>query len=332
MFAIEMQEEMNRLMYPNRRSVGDRRCTDHTIAGQPNPCDYGVSYQYIYLDSWEKLESSNLAEGEIEFNFSIQGATKNQNIGVGDMLSNVIGMTIDDFHFPVLNEFEYISNDATPLLYNQYPRLVPKLGAPPAGSLTQMPFFDTILLGFRELFSQSYSTRNNGRFHFELESTLSADGKSYKLSPGLVCPIFNFTEKINDINGLTLVFRTPDYPLTLQEDVFYDAVFRINGVELEIYKPGHGLLTHDRIYIEGFNTTDPVMDRYMNRKEGHLVGNAVTSTTFYLNPNPNMSGYGAPGTIIPSTSRIMVKIAKRRILIPMSFKRLVSRATNQRTV
>lgn len=76
----------------------------------PDPTDvYGVSDQYMVLDSWHKVQSSRVDQGEFVFNFMVQGATGDQVIGVHDRIDNVIQIQIGSFAFPQLMDVPYVT-------------------------------------------------------------------------------------------------------------------------------------------------------------------------------------------------------------------------------
>lgn len=74
----------------------------------PDPTDvYGVSDQYLVLDSWHKVRSSRTERGEFAFNFMVQGVTGDQVIGVRDRIDNVIQIQIGSFVMPRISDVPY---------------------------------------------------------------------------------------------------------------------------------------------------------------------------------------------------------------------------------
>ena len=70
---------------------------------------FGISDQYVMLDSFLKSENSNMQKGEIFWNLYTQGSTTaNPNvIGVIDTINTVISILIEPFSMPILEENTY---------------------------------------------------------------------------------------------------------------------------------------------------------------------------------------------------------------------------------
>ena len=349
---------------------------------------YGVSDQYIVLDSFLKRQSSATDRGEFSWNFMVQGVTDNEVIGVKDIIDSVIEIQIGAFAMPMLNEVPYNTQPApapvdilaesdklflkhnnssagagAPTLvpndvagWGQYPpeSLIPTIATPMPTTqtpwihnpYTQVPFFGRCTVQIREAGLQSYSDRNGARHHYEL--SLSAAGAGANPNMLLAAPqgrwdTFIFTEPLNDIHGLTLVFRNPDIPIRFMPDCLYNVTIGKEGSSpaeyLKITAPGHGLCMGDRFMISGFKSENDRLDNYMNRPEGHVAGGNPNSTAptplpgelitgdgFWTDPAVGVSGLLATLPKLPQF--VTICIAKRRMRIPIRIRRIVPRLTN----
>lgn len=245
-------------------------CDDHFEKNRPCPSGvYGISDQYIILDTFLKLRESAVDRGEFRWNFMIQGVTGDEVIGVKDKLDTVIEIQIGSFSMPIPPEVPYVTTplpeaptgtdqlvliknnnsagpEAGPTLvpnvspYGQYPAA---LLVPPATTLspwvnnpyTQLPFFGRFTVQIREAGLQSYSDRNGARHHYEF-TVSSTTGLGTNPNMLLALPqsgsqwdTFIFTDPLKDVHGLTLVFRNPDIPIRFQPDCLYDAEIDTDG-------------------------------------------------------------------------------------------------------
>jgi len=84
---------------------------------------FGISDNYLMLDSFSKSAASNLEKGELSWNIMIQGTTNvSQNvIGSRNTLSNAIEIEFGSFTLPILKEFPYPLD--TPTILNQFKNL-----------------------------------------------------------------------------------------------------------------------------------------------------------------------------------------------------------------
>lgn len=237
-------------------SVNDS-CDNHFEKGRPCPdAVFGVSDQYMVLDSFEKVEVSDTARGEYKFNFVIQGVTRNQAIGVRDTVDTVIQMQIGSFFIPIITPYNYVLNPPSssapatsglPGLFQNGPNLSgPAFQDPLASPLSQIPYSGRVTLELREIGLQSISDRGGVRHHFEFDAVpvFSAAGSlstqineptigvvnvpppvvAMRLVPQLgQWDTYTFTEPIKDIQGLTLAFRNPDNQIAFPQDVVYSA-------------------------------------------------------------------------------------------------------------
>lgn len=240
--------------------------------------------------------------------------------------------------------------------FGQYP---PQILGPPNTTMvnwmnnpySQTPFFDRLTIQLKEASSQSISARHGARHHFEFIMTAPGDSGA---NPNMILarPLsqnnwdtYTFTEPIRDFHGLTLVFRNPDNPIRFLPDCLYDVSIGSDlsaapGPFLMVTAPGHNLNMGDRIFIEGFSSRNFQLDNYVNRPEGHVAaGNPAlpplapgtpivlaNPNVFYFDPAISIIDLTIQTPVLPSTATI--NIAKRRLLIPVRFRKIVSGATN----
>lgn len=359
-------------------SAGD--CDNHFEKNRPCPdAVYGVSDQYMVLDSFEKLETSDPTAGDYRFNFMIQGETQNQTIGVRDTIDTVIQIQMGTFFIPIIYPYRYVLNPSTatpstyssglPGLFQNGPNLSgPTFQDPLSSPLTQMPYQGRVTLELREIGLQSYSDRGGVRHHFEFDA-IPVFAASGSLSTNINEPTtgvlntpppvvsmrlvplpgswdtYTFTEPIRDVQGLTLAFRNPDLPIQFLPDVLYGVhAFTDNtrypgiAFTIPVGPAPQGTIAilspNDRIVISGFTSGNAIIDRYINRAQGHAVGVTSDFTSISLNPSvditplvpsPPAAGVQVP---IPSATRINIYVTKNRIRIPIRLRRVVQRLTN----
>jgi hypothetical protein len=180
-------------------------CDDHFEKSRPCPSGvYGVSDQYIVLDSFQKIRESRTEQGEFQWNFMVQGVTGDQVIGIRDKADTIIEAQMAGFIFPMPPEVPYVltlvpittpsglnklvliqNNSATlgqapTLVLNvigsglgQYPPSVLTTASPSFAPIwvnnpyTQLPFGGRLTVQMKEAGLQSYSDRNGARHHFE---------------------------------------------------------------------------------------------------------------------------------------------------------------------
>jgi hypothetical protein len=260
---------------------------------------WGVSDQYVVLDSFEKVENSEISKGELIFNFGVKQPTANQIIGINAELANIIEVEISPFYLPSIPLLPYITNDAeddtmTPLIVPD-PTL-PRLSintAPPEqitliGSSQSMACFGgRLAVEFKDCDTQSIIGLNGTRFHFEMQAELSTF-----LNNVIVTPVksawdrFVFTEPHSSLTKLTVNIKNPDDGIFLPPDVLYnvDPIISQNSsgqpvLAFRITRQNHDILTNDRIFIRYIDLTngmnDPIfrnIDKWLNSVDGHLVG------------------------------------------------------------
>lgn len=354
---------------------------------------YGISDQYLILDTAVKLRESAVDRGEFRWNFMVQGVTGDEVIGVKDKIDNVIEIQVGSFNIPNLPEVPYVlapppvtptgtdqlvlvrnNNNALPpysptLVPNlglgpgQYPapQLVPTATAPAPSVVipwihnpyTQVPFFDRFTIQIREAGLQSYSDRNGARHHYDF--AISSPPAVLGMSPnmllarpqsGKLWDTFIFTDPLNNIHGITLVFRNPDIPIRFLPDCLYDVSIESDSVAappqapgpfLRVNAPDHNLNTGDRIFITGFKSGNPKLDAFMNRPEGLvaagnpsapalLPGAPIGGAYFWTDPAVSIMDLTVQVPVLPQTATVC--IAKRRMRIPIRLRRVVDRRTN----
>lgn len=292
---------------------------------------FGISDQYVLLDSYRRTESSNLARGELHFDFAVQGRTGNQQIGTNDTVDTVIEMEVGPFYFPLLPEFSYVTNN--PQTNNGLPRLVANPAAPPVGtltgSLTQLPDGGRIVLFFKELESQSISIGGQRQYHFEFQASLAPTNDRLLLTPLFRREKFIFTDPINDIHGLTACFYGRDQPVEIPTDTLYNLTPTTSPappmLHLGVNGQTHNLNANDRVYVSGLSTADAVINDYVNRREGLVVGAGTTADFVRFNPDIDATPLGTSPFATGPTNMF---IPKNRIAIPIRFRRVVARTTN----
>lgn len=315
--------------------------------------------QYVLLDSFEKIQDSAVENGEFKWNFMVQGVTSDQVIGIRDEIDLVQEIQIGEFSLPILSEVPYkllppspssidqliLSKNNTTILspilaLGQYP-----IGILPSGDqsispwicnpYTQLPYFGKFTIQIAEAGLQSYSDGNGARHHFEFSTKSSSQNDATNPNFVTAQPIKNwdtykFYKPIRNLHSISLIFRNPDTRIRFYPDCYYGATIEVDSNSLvRIYIPNHNLNAGDRIFIKKVDTRCPILDTYLNRSEGHVLNGDPTSPlnpgilipTNYLYTDPAID-ISALTTIIPQLPQVGdVYIAKRRIRIPMRFKK-----------
>ena len=249
---IDIHELLKREAYASSSAA----CDDHFEKNRPCPdAVTGISDQYMVLDSFEKIETSIPAAGDYRFNFMIQGVTQDQTIGVRDVIDTVIQIQVGTFFIPIVYPYPYILNPPTsgsssisglPGLFADGPNLATAPYQDPlSGPLSQIPYGGRVTLEMREIGLQSISDRGGVRHHFEfdavpvfaasgsLSTTINEPTTGAANTPPPVVGMrlvpmpggfdtYTFTDPIKDVQGLSLVFRTPDLPIQFSPDVLME--------------------------------------------------------------------------------------------------------------
>lgn len=228
---------------------------------------YGISDHYVTLDTFTKLQDSNIDRGEFKWNFMIQGVTTDDSIGIRDKIDTVVEIQIGSFSIPILEEVPYIlaaapaaptGTNSLVLIQNNNnvvslpPTLIIDAGAngqypqsllqPGQSSLvpwiynpyTQVPYSNFFTIQIQEAGHQSYSDRNGARHHFSFAISSPTTARSPNIlvafpRNGFKWDTFVFTDPLKHIHGITLVFRNPDIPIHFMPDCIYDAIIEVDG-------------------------------------------------------------------------------------------------------
>ena len=351
----------------------------------------GICDHYMILDSYQKLEDSHLELGEYKFNFSPRGGTRDQAIGIRDDITRIIEITVSKFTIPLtkLESFNSVTivaaNPSLSVLELAANPSEPSANISSVSSRHQQYAYQRITMLMRDISAQSFIDNENTQHHFEFDITAightTGAGHGNKL---LMTPIddnYVLTDPINHVHGMSINFFNPDYPLKMPPDVIYGVTLYSatpntaasptdNIIQFRFSEPTAQLelLYGDRIYFKGFEsnytlsstnakiTQNHVLNRYINRQEGHIIGEDIVSVTssivslvvtasnniynIYLNPNiktinlDNLTSSGSVGTAyangeeIKSKTRVNMYIAKNRIRIPVRFRTLSKKYTN----
>jgi hypothetical protein len=239
--------------------------------------------------------------------------------------------------------------------FGQYP---PQILTPPNTYIvpwvnnpyTQVPFGNRLTVQFKEAGLQSYSDANGARHHWEFTvSYISIAGVNPTLLQAIplagIWDTFVFTDPLQDVHGMTLVFRGADLPIVFQPDVFYDVPVISDGAAspgpyLQFQAQNHGLNAGDRVFVVGFKSGVAVLDAYVNRPEGHAVNGSpdaplnpsvplaspphLFTNVFWTDPAISIIDF-LPAPVLPQY--VTVRVAKRRLRIPIRLRRVVGRLT-----
>ena len=297
---------------------------------------WGVSDQYVILDSSVRATESDPASGLYVFKFMTQGTTGANIIGISDTMNSIQEIQFYQFYGPTPAPYNYIFND--PPLIPTLPRLI--AGVPPAGvgnpvsaTMGQMPMANRISIFIKEISRQSYSDTDNVRHHVEFDVTVAPTGDRALYTPVRNLEKFIFTEPITAIESMSLQFLNPVRPLVYLSEsppVLIRVVVNGPNIVFQFETPAAtGLVTDDRIFVSNFNSGNALIDIWVNRSEGLNV-TVLSPTVFQPNPNVDVTSLGIlPGNIMPSsvTSPVLVNIAKLRMRIPIRARRILPKST-----
>ena len=243
-------------------SSGKNRANEYMFFEQNRPYSsqtFGISDNYLILDSFTKAGSSNLSRGELNWNIQMQGATNIEQgiIGSRNLLDNIIEIELSSFTLPILKEINYpkldldLGSNVVLEQNNNIPSTAAKLNpvlqiqqipieAPPrlpttvppnvipwtSNPLSQTPFAGLITIQIREAGVQAYNGGHTSALHhfvFQIQyrSALA------NIAPNVtsVVPLYDssnkfiFTEPILQFNSISLVFRNPDFPISFEPDI-----------------------------------------------------------------------------------------------------------------
>jgi hypothetical protein len=341
---------------------------------------------FIMLDSYLKIRNSATQNGEFDWVFNTRGQSSNEMIGVFENIDFVTEIQIGSFFIPILEDITYINpqiltygaielvqNNSNPefelaptlvrkgIDVGQYPEAIfidptstykmPWINNP----YTQIPFYNRITVQIKEANLQTYMSRNNVRFSFEMEAAystrLGTNPSFVEVNPiNSSWDTYLFLNPLRNLNTLSLIFRNPDIPISFEPDVMYSSVISLTvdplggGSHITIFTQyTHKLLAGDRIFLQnfsptfngsGFNSNFPIyLTNYINRPEGHVIniviGTAVTpgipgspipGTSFCLDPSIKIIDPISPNISASFPGIVDVFIAKRRLRIPIKIK------------
>lgn len=314
-------------------------CDNHFEKNRPCPDEvWGVSDQYLMLDTYAKLETSEPDKGRYSWNFQVQGVSTSQNAGMRDVADTVIEAEIGEFCTPLPPDIPYTDNPAPGTTFPALPILTPNPGPPYAvpanpldGVMSQIAYCGAITVEMMEIGLQSVSDIGGVRHHFVLALTPASSGDRLHATPQAGFETYIFTDPIQDVHGLTLAFRNPDYAVAFPRDVYPNVGAVVAaGQLLQFNAPGHNLVAGDRVFFQSFASASPTINNWVNRTQGQVVGaGVVAGVSFRLDPDVDVTPLGlAVGATIPVTQPTTLRIAKNRMRIPLRLRRVVSRLTN----
>ncbi len=276
--------------YPQNPQTGGGLIPQPILPPVPVPTrdEIGVFDNYFQFDSYDKT-GADYAAGEMTFSIS---ELNNQF-----PIENIIEMEIGSF---------YIQD------------------RPLAATLPAFYFYNRYIMAIKQLTTtQSIQGPDNLRYHFEFD--VETAGISRKMNPVEIFKTFIFTKPVRDLSEITFQFRKGDGTrVSLERDVLSFTSDPGTADEMIL----DGLADHEldttttyAVFVEGFSSTNATQNTLMNRSEGHLV--TVPSATRIKFDSTAGLAFAA----IAATSAT-VKIAVRRIAIPMRFRSIVDYITN----
>ena len=282
----------------------------------------------IILDSTFKSSNSNTSRGLYAFQMSPFKESQGELIGTTRELVGIKKLRVAPFYMPKPNLLAYTTNSGTnqglPILVANGSGLsTDKI----TGPRTQLPF-QKVTMGIRELSSHAF-LGHKGRHHFEFEVSDTNNSDVMKLTP---CDDFEecILPSPASFHTMTLEFKNPYNNIVFPNDVITNAIPKTNdSIRLKFCVSDHGLAIGDRILITGFNSTSDVINNYVNREDGHIVGDnedtsgAIDPDEFHLNPSVCVTSLFSPANqnpnnIIPTTgSQLKITVIKNIVRIPM---------------
>ena len=276
----------------------------------------GISDQYIILDSFIKAEIESKPErGFFRWNLTDTGLTSADAINISEPLANIIEIQVYPFYMPDLPTTaapSVVDEPTSPVDDKFY---LVKNGESSDLLMDQLPQGSRFTIHLERAGKVAFNGINNKSHNFE-----------FKVTANEATPIngnFIFTEPVRHIDDLTLQFNTPDNSLNFDSDVFAFAAVSIDSNYMRIYCPNHGLTQLDRIYLANCTCTDVELKSYLTSTVGFP---AHVYDENYISIDPNIY----VGTHSAFPFNVDVRIAKKRLRIPIRVRRLVNRITNQK--
>lgn len=271
----------------------------------PNIAKQKIQTMYLLLDS----KYRNLSIDDSTFKWTL---TRSHNTTQGsvntlvDQIHNVISVQFEEFHVP---------------------------------TYTDTNIYEKVSLFVEEFGSTSVLLNNGGKYHMMFD--VVQDGT---LRKALIPAIYNdgefkFHTPINNLNTITITFRSPFYPMTFNPDrytatITYGSVTTFGGLPT-----GHGIIISERIYISGFSSkeerdekdeygndikvyydTDHKYVNEMNRLQSYKVSGS-SSNNISIPLDTSTWAASMVGDVINKTVTVFVE--SRRIFIPMRLQYIV---------
>ena len=256
-----------------------------------------ISSAYINIDTRYRIldPTTNDFIREFRFNIHHDHTLKQGSINILGYVRDIVSMEIAPFQIPK------VSNTAVENEIIQY---------------------NKVTLGFKEFDAQGVIAHEDRFFHFEFVVKDEKD-RFYDLVPlPNTAARFYFRKPITALSDITITFGTPFQPLLFDKDRI---VFTITNPAAGILRfttdgENHNLQDGDLVYMEKFNTDDPITDitliQSMNRSRGQKITNGF-NTVFDI--DLVALGLSDPvGNIIPA-SGIELFLGSKRILFKVRF-------------
>lgn len=276
----------------------------------------GISDQYIILDSFIKAEIESKPErGFFRWNLTDTGLTSSEAINISEPLANIIEIQIYPFYVPDLPTTVAPTVVDEPTSPTDDKFYLVKNGEDADLLMDQLPQGSRFTIHLERAGKIAFNGMNNKSHNFE-----------FKVATNEATPInenFIFTEPVRHIDNLTLQFNTPDNSLVFDSDVFAHAPVTLESNYMRIYCPNHGLTQLDRIYLANCTCADQELKSYLTNTVGFP---AHVYDANYISIDPNI--YAGTHSAFPFN--VDVRIAKKRLRIPIRVRRLVNRITNQK--
>lgn len=275
----------------------------------------GISDQYIVLDTLKKNMNSNPSKGIFSFDLSYRVPPSNNHVRSSDSLSDLIEIEIFAFYIEKPKPIPFIT---TPEQTNTHPKLV-STSTPTADALKS--YSDVFMLEIKELKPNAVADYDQRWHTFMLTPTITPSDNFF-LMP--LNGIYQFTDITEHLSTITIQFYSDNNYISFYDDIYYNVLPIKTNIGTDNYItfniPNHSLDTHDRIHIYGLSTNDNIITMYLLRNEGHLV-NIMDTNTIRLDPDVDI-------TNVVNISRCNISVDKRRIRIPLRFRKVMRRITN----
>lgn len=291
--------------------------------------------QYLIFDSFTKNKESDISNGQFKWALSTSYIPPGSpGIKIRKQLTNISSIQAAEFAFPNIEDRKYEYTEDIP------GRLFLEKNTSDASdtySFHQFSHFGRFTISIVETGTQTIVGKNGAVHNFEYKTVNNSMPKSFETVSNFSynfesLPIrdwdtFTTFPPIIEMNTITLNFKADDIPIKFKPDCFYDCKVHIdNHTCIKFFFDDHGLVNGDRIFVENFVSGNSILDSYVNRVEGHLVGGEPGYSTdvgdspgdnhFWTNPSINVKNLtGVNMGMLLCT----VMIEKRRLRIPMKF-------------